>query len=107
MKNREYENMKDIAVKAIILTAIVVMIIVADTIGWFYLTEVKGYCDYIGEWAASIMLVGCFNIWMVVMLIDYIKRQMKMKTKRQKKAVRPKNFSDTEREMLVNEWSTL
>lgn len=106
-RNREYENMKDIATKAIVLTTIVVLVIVADTIGWYYLTAVKGYCDYIGEFAASILLVGCFNIWLLIMLFDYIKRQMRMKTKKDKveKALSNINklsFSDIKREERVN-----
>ena len=39
-KRNHYEDMKDIAIKAIILTAITVLVIVADTIGWYYLTAV-------------------------------------------------------------------
>ena len=106
-RNREYENMKDIATTAIVLTTIVVLVIVADTIGWYYLTAVKGYCDYIGEFAASILLVGCFNIWLLIMLFDYIKRQMRMKTKKDKveKALSNINklsFSDIKREERVN-----
>ena len=106
-KNREYENMKDVVTKAIIFTAIVVMIIVADTIGWYYLTEVKGYCDYIGEWAASILLVVCFNIWLVIMLFDFIKRQMRLKIKKGKiekslSNINKLSFSDIKREERVN-----
>lgn len=107
-RNREYENMKDVATKAIIFTTIVVMIIVTDTIGWYYLTAVKGYCDYIGEFAASILLVGCFNIWLVIMLFDYIKRQIRMKIKKGKVEKDLSNmnkissFSDIKREERVN-----
>lgn len=106
-RKNHYNDMKDIATKAIIFTTIVVLVIVADTIGWYYLTGIKGYCDYIGEFAASILLVGCFNIWLVVMLFDYIKRQMRMKTKKGKveKALSDMNkinFSDIKREERIN-----
>ena len=105
-RKNHYNDMKDIATKSIVLTTIVVLVIVVDTIGWYYLTAVKGYCDYIGEFAASILLVGCFNIWLVIMLFDYIKRQMRMKIKKGKaeKALSNINklsFSDIKREERV------
>ena len=76
------EDIKDVAIIVMFITIIATIAMIAFGMWWYYITAFTGRFDYIGEFAASLLVVAMINVFIMASAIDLIRKVVYKKIKK-------------------------